>query len=546
MFEKIPLSAAAAVALLLTAAAPAAADVPEPAAAYELYETLEPGTGSGDLTEIEPSGQNTWEQATTPSITRIVMRLPAGNGVDADPAAPAGPDPTWSAYLHLSLDDVTSTRVFGPPDDAATGLFVVDGKLVFRRSGAADVVDDEVTMVAGELARITLTRDATGAVTIYLFGQPKLTFTDTSGAAAYPAAALRVLAGASGGRLARIRLWDLALAADDVAVLVPPELSVGQPRDGSRQSLRPTFSGGYIDDQGSPPTLQVVVHDDTTGDEVRTLTNAAAGGGSWSIPWQNRSPLQHDGRYRAHVSARDAHGNRSTIKRRFLADGAPPALSLTSEPPTETTDPTPYVAGTVHAEPGNLGAVKLTAYRRTEISYARAGETSLPIVDGRFAGELPTPLEPGEYDLWIELGDEAGNVTRFPLPLRVLPPTELKPPPPEVLAPPPIADPEPPALTTVRSLAAAARRLSRRTLLRRGRARMTYTAATEGTASVVLRARGRVIGRGRDTASGAGRNTLTVRVSRAGRRRLRRARLVTVRVVFAPASGAPAALTVRR
>jgi hypothetical protein len=353
-----------------------------------------------------------------------------------------------------------------------------------------------------------------------------------------------------------------ALGADDTT---PPTLSVSQPDPANftyYQQPHPYFSGGVSDDTTAEPTVTITIRDPEGDVAAGEALGPQHGPWSYNFQWGDDPPLTHNVRYDADVVAEDEAGNTTTVATSFVVDAVAPNLKV-DETPEQTTDDTPAISGTSSRDPGDNPRVHVVLTKPNPDGHGELGVASAePEVgpDGRWAGELSPAVEPrDDYKLRVTHVDQAMNATVVIRPLRIAAPPPPQQPPPQ---PQPPQQPPPPFTTPVSADAAVTaiqqsalytlRRTAIRALLRRG-AKIGVNPGRPGTATIELvhkragarAAATRIVARGRQAIDASGHGTVALRATKQGRKVLRRARRarVTVRVRFAPTSGAPVTLS---
>ena len=220
---------------------------------YRFGEDLADVTGqAADLTEID--GPGAFESATVDGEERTVYRFAQNSGVrfeSAGAGSVAAND--YSLVMLVQLDDVGSYRRLVDLKNRTSdnGLYVVNSRLSFF-----PLVDGPVGAIdAGEFVQVAFTRGADGTTAGYVDGVQQFSFVDSdpsaSGISAIgPEGLVHFFADnpggaadASSGQVARLRVYDGALTAQEVADLdqVPPDScdDAGAVTDGSRADTDP-------------------------------------------------------------------------------------------------------------------------------------------------------------------------------------------------------------------------------------------------------------------------------------------------------------------
>jgi hypothetical protein len=513
----------------------------------------------------------TFEDATIPGAPRDpwqVLRIPAHNGAAVGDSAGTNAE-TWTVAALLSIDDVegpggivNTGSSYGNEDDDK-GVWIEGGHLELRGGTAVPVASTGIE--PDRWYQLVLTWDGSMG-RLYVDGEPELTWTgccSTYGPKFFKGDYVWTDGAWKpeyvGGRLARVRMWDSALPAAEVAGLPwldtsPPHAALRVPADGGVGGPRPLFMGGALDDDLSrwpQVTLRVRRPDGSIVGEMKPSVGWNITPADWFDYWPGYYPdLEHGVRYTVDTIARDYAGNEATSTSSFTVDGRYPGrLKLLSDPTPETTDPTPFVSGTVERQQADRPFVQYDIGVPAGQGWLGVAHADLQIADdGAFAGEIPEPLPPGDYILRVGHLDKHHEFAEVTKPLRIVAP-------PSPLAPPPALPRSSPAPDTT---ATALQRSAVRTLGREGiagllrdGARIAFTAPRPGVASVRLIRGSRSLATGRRQARRAGRARLTLRLTKAGRRVLRRQRRlrVVVRTAFSSDAGASsrtARVTLRR
>jgi hypothetical protein len=181
-----------------------------------------------DLVDIGP-GTNAFATEVVNGVSRTVLTFPMGNGLSLSPVSSLIPRDHYTIAMRFGLDVIDYNRRLIDFFDGQSDCGVYDyfGHLIVY-CGA----EGSGSMLAGTWVEVVLTRDTAGNVAGYVDGAPRLSFVDDGHVAVVDANdTLRFFrdnectAGAcdedSAGAVARIRLWDDALTADEVAALYP-------------------------------------------------------------------------------------------------------------------------------------------------------------------------------------------------------------------------------------------------------------------------------------------------------------------------------------
>ncbi|HEV8130970.1 MAG TPA: SBBP repeat-containing protein, partial [Acidobacteriota bacterium] len=181
-------------------------------------------SGPPALTDL---GSNSFGTVTVDGSPRTVLRFAANNGLSVSPTGGVIPNNTYSVVVLFAFDVVSGFRRIVDFKNGAsdTGLYNLDGNLNFYNvtggSGAP--------ISANVFVQTVLTRDAAKKVTGYVNGVQQFSFTDSSDLGLIDSNnVLRFFQDntsggttgeASAGSVARIRLYDSALSASEVAAL---------------------------------------------------------------------------------------------------------------------------------------------------------------------------------------------------------------------------------------------------------------------------------------------------------------------------------------
>jgi hypothetical protein len=180
--------------------------------------------GAPDLTDFPTVGANTFVTSTVDGQPRTVLQFPEGNGLRLAPTSGVIANGVYTIVILFEFDTVRGYRKVldfknGTSD---SGLYVFNDFLSFFPG-----VIGTATLTPNVYYQVVLTRDAAGTVTGYIDGVQQFSFSDTSQLAEIDSNnALRFFRDdnvqgteSSGGSVARIRLYDAALTAAQVAAL---------------------------------------------------------------------------------------------------------------------------------------------------------------------------------------------------------------------------------------------------------------------------------------------------------------------------------------
>jgi hypothetical protein len=222
---------AVALVLVLGAGLTGCTPPPGPTADYRFQDSLATSVGSApDL--LMYSGSPVYKTETVNGSARRVLTFAAGNGPILAPSYPTAKFEVYSMAVRFRFADVSGyRRVFDVKGSfVESGLYIRDGALAFypKAQGTATPVK------ANQYVQVVLTRTTAGWVTGYVTGTQQFQFPDRAGDAMIDSDlffGIRLIwfidnkeGGSahneeSSGAVARIRLWDRALSANEVAEL---------------------------------------------------------------------------------------------------------------------------------------------------------------------------------------------------------------------------------------------------------------------------------------------------------------------------------------
>ncbi len=222
--------------------APTPTDIVNPPTAHYQFRNSRASSVGGvpALADIG-SGTNTFATAAVDGASSTVLRFPKGNGLRLSPTTRAVSNNTYTIVALFELNFVNGFRrvVDFKSGTSDNGLYLQSGLLRFFPS-----VQGTTPVAANAYVQVALTRDAAGTVVGYVNGVQQFSFSDASNHAVIDTSnALRFFkdntsGGAGGeesaGSVARIRLYDSALTAEQVAALdrldtTPPAVSSTTP-----------------------------------------------------------------------------------------------------------------------------------------------------------------------------------------------------------------------------------------------------------------------------------------------------------------------------
>ncbi|MBI5385083.1 MAG: lamin tail domain-containing protein [Verrucomicrobia bacterium] len=191
-----------------------------PAADYLFQNSLASAVGTAPA--LQNLGSNVFGLVTVDGASRTVLRFAENDGLSLIGATGVVPSNVFTAVLLFSFNDVSSWRRLMDFRNATVddGLYVLNGALQFypEAGGPANAI------AANTFVQVVLTRDSAKNVTGYVNGVQQFTFVDDAGDAVLDAnGVLRFFRDdgteGSAGSVARLRLFDTALSAEQVAML---------------------------------------------------------------------------------------------------------------------------------------------------------------------------------------------------------------------------------------------------------------------------------------------------------------------------------------
>ena len=196
---------------------------------YQFDGTLESSCcGAPPLANL---GANGFAEEVVGGTSRTVLTFPLSSGV----SMPAGviPSDSYSIAVQFRLEEITGFRrlVDFSTSTSDRGVYNLNGDLYLYPIATGSTFP--APMQANSYAHVVLTRDAAGQVTGYVDGGEEISFTDSSGDAVFPPGTdVRffkddaVIGGEeSAGAVARIRVYDGALTAAEVAAISGKKLA---------------------------------------------------------------------------------------------------------------------------------------------------------------------------------------------------------------------------------------------------------------------------------------------------------------------------------
>jgi len=201
--------------------------LPRPVADYRFQNSLASSVaGAPRLRNLNGIGINTFGTENVDGRNRTVLQFPVGNGLRLGNATSIVAPNRYTIAIKFRFDEVDGYRrvVALKPDShpaSDTGLYVNDSDLVWYNRAQADLDD----IGADQWVTVVLTRSANGVTRGYVGPDRVFAFVDSYNRARIdPNRIIRFFRDdendeESSGAVARIRLWDVVLTADQVARL---------------------------------------------------------------------------------------------------------------------------------------------------------------------------------------------------------------------------------------------------------------------------------------------------------------------------------------
>jgi hypothetical protein len=189
---------------------------------YQFQNTL--GSSVGSAAALTDLGTNSFTSAVVDGTSTTVLSFNQGNGLSFTPTTGVVPNDNYTIVVLFSFQQVSSWRRLMDLKNATsdTGLYVQSGHLNFYPNAAGN----PVSIAANTWVQVVLTRDTTGTVTGYVDGVQQFQFSDPGNYAVINGSnTLRFFkddsssSEASAGSVARIRLYNGAMTASQVAAL---------------------------------------------------------------------------------------------------------------------------------------------------------------------------------------------------------------------------------------------------------------------------------------------------------------------------------------
>jgi hypothetical protein len=201
-------------------APPAVAGIPGLTADYRFQDGF--ASSAGGPPELITLGPTSFITDRVDGPERTVLAFQEGSGLQLSPASTAIPSSVYTIVMLFRLDSVDGYRrlIDFTNGTADPGIYVRSGDLNFypTTTGAGTPI------AANAYNQVAVTRDSSGAVTGYVNGLRQIVANDSPAAAVVSAAnTVRFFRDDgrehSGGAVARIRFYDRALSADEIAAL---------------------------------------------------------------------------------------------------------------------------------------------------------------------------------------------------------------------------------------------------------------------------------------------------------------------------------------
>jgi len=189
---------------------------------YQFQNTRNSSVGTPPA--VADLGTNSFASATVDGTSTTVLTFSQNNGLSLSPTTGVLPNDTYTIVMLFSLEQTSSYRRIADFKNGTSdnGLYAQNGHLYFYPSGYGS----SVSISANTYVQVVITRDNSGTVTGYIDGVQQFQFSDNSGLAVIDSNnTLRFFRDdnnaneASAGAVARIRLYNGALTASQVAAL---------------------------------------------------------------------------------------------------------------------------------------------------------------------------------------------------------------------------------------------------------------------------------------------------------------------------------------
>ncbi len=189
---------------------------------YQFQNTRNSSVGSPPA--LADLGTNSFSSATVDSTSTTVLAFSQNNGLSLSSTTGTVPNDTYTIVMLFSLEQTSGFRRIldfknGTSDN---GLYAQNGYLYFYPSASAS----SVSISANTYVQVVVTRDTSGTVTGYVDGVQQFQFSDSSNHGVIDSNnTIRFFrddnssSEASPGAVARIRIYDGALTATQVAAL---------------------------------------------------------------------------------------------------------------------------------------------------------------------------------------------------------------------------------------------------------------------------------------------------------------------------------------
>ncbi len=190
---------------------------------YQFQNALSSGlAGAPNLNNV---GSNTFGVASVDGNPRTVLNFSPNNGLTLSPTVGVMPNDAYTIVVLFSFRNTSSWRKILDFKNGTIdrGLFVLDGKLVLYNETSSSI---GASVSPDTFVQVVLTRDADKNVVGYVNGVMQFQFTDVRDVATISDQStlrffnnLPVAGDTSAGSVARVRIYDNAITADEVAFL---------------------------------------------------------------------------------------------------------------------------------------------------------------------------------------------------------------------------------------------------------------------------------------------------------------------------------------
>ncbi|MBI1760530.1 MAG: hypothetical protein HYR56_03750 [Acidobacteria bacterium] len=201
------------------------ATTPALAADYQFQGTL--GSAAGFPPVLLNLGGNGFENVEVDGRVRRALKFDPNNGVALFSTAGVVSNQAYTVVALLALSAVSEYRrlLDFKNGTSENGLYCYEGRLVFKRVNNSYLDSNNRVIAANNFVQLAMTRNAAGGVAVYLNGVNQFSFVDANGDALLEGNTLRFFRDnvgdgeASGGYVARLRLFNTALSSNEIAAL---------------------------------------------------------------------------------------------------------------------------------------------------------------------------------------------------------------------------------------------------------------------------------------------------------------------------------------